>query len=168
MNRSFSKIRHIQEANLMMENRILEEKSRHLLMEGVDDNTPDITISLPYVLNQKDQTKQYKTDNSRAKFIISAQKTPDGNFNTASYGPIKSISVDGVGPVPNTTMSAPMNTSDGSIKGSFVLTQDLYNKLQEYLGKGWQHGSQKVIVNTGEGKYASFQVNDYNMTPTQK
>ena len=69
MNRSFSKIRHIQEANLMLETRILEEKSRHLLMEGVDDNTPDVTIYLPYVLNQKDQTKQYKKADKITNFL---------------------------------------------------------------------------------------------------
>ena len=39
MNRSYSKIRHIQESNLMLENRILEEKSKHLLMEQSIANT---------------------------------------------------------------------------------------------------------------------------------
>lgn len=33
MNRSYSKIRHIQESNLMLENRRIKEKSRQLLME---------------------------------------------------------------------------------------------------------------------------------------
>ena len=167
MNRSFSKIRHIQEANLMMESRILKEKSINLLMEDATGNIPDVTIYLPYTLNPKDQSKIYKAD-QRAKFTISAIKAPDGSFNTASYKtPIKSISFDGIGPVANTTTSGSMNSTDGSIKGTFVLTKEMYNKLKDYLDKGWQHGSQKMIVNVGEGKYASFQVSGYAL-PTQE
>lgn len=39
MNRSYSKIRHIQESNLMLENRRLGEKSKHYLMEQTIANT---------------------------------------------------------------------------------------------------------------------------------
>jgi len=38
MNRSYSKIRHMQKSNFMLENRILEEKSKHFLMESTMRN----------------------------------------------------------------------------------------------------------------------------------
>jgi hypothetical protein len=151
-------------------NRIIRRviSENQYLTEDVTSNIPDVTIYLPYTLNPKDQSKNFKMD-QRAKFTISAVKSPDGSFNTSTYKtPIKSISIDGIGPVQNTTTSGSMNQTDGSIKGSFVLTKDMYNKLKDYLGKGWQHGSQKMVVNVGEGKYASFQISEYNMAPTQK
>lgn len=55
MNRSYSKIRHIQESNLMLESRRLEEKSRHLLMEAVQSVI--LTLNIPTVQGQIDRTK---------------------------------------------------------------------------------------------------------------
>jgi len=55
MNKSYSKIRHIQEANLMLESRRLEEKSRHLLMEAVQSVI--LTLNIPTVQGQIDRTK---------------------------------------------------------------------------------------------------------------
>jgi hypothetical protein len=147
--------------------------SRQYLMEDegiTQSNTPTITIYLPYTLNPKDQSKIYKT-NQRAKFTISATKAPDGTFSTTEYKmPIKIISIDGVGPDTNSPFSSgAVNTTDGSIKGSFALTEDMYKKWKDYLGKGFNRGTNKVTINFGgQGKYADFQVTDYNATPTQK
>ena len=55
MNRSYSKIRHIQESNLMLENRILEEKSKHLLMETIQSMF--LTLNIPTKNNYIDKTK---------------------------------------------------------------------------------------------------------------
>ena len=51
MNKSFSKIRHIQEANLMLENRILEQKSKRYLMEKHSSET--INVNLPWMINKE-------------------------------------------------------------------------------------------------------------------
>ena len=55
MNKSFSKIRHIQEANLVLENRRLEEKSKHLLMEAIQ--SVFLTLNIPTKNNYIDKTK---------------------------------------------------------------------------------------------------------------
>ena len=151
--------------------RVINERQYLMEDEGFSQsNTPTITIYLPYTLNPKDQSKIYKT-NQRAKFTISATKAPDGTFSTTEYKmPIKIISIDGVGPDTNSPFSSgAVNTTDGSIKGSFALTEDMYKKWKDYLGKGFNRGTNNVTINFGgEGKYADFQVTDYNMMPTQK
>ncbi len=61
MSRSYSKIRHMQQSNLMLENRIMEEKSRQFLMEIDDDGAlliayPDLKTVLEPKLKAADKT----------------------------------------------------------------------------------------------------------------
>lgn len=68
MNKSFSKIRHIQEANLVLENRRLEEKSKHLLMEQSIANT-----QAPAFVNEFNRVMTaYKLPAYTAKFVKGA------------------------------------------------------------------------------------------------
>lgn len=170
MNRSYSKIRHIQEANLVLENRRMEEKSKHFLMEDggiTQSNTPTIYIYLPYTLDPKNQSKKYNPI-GRAKFTIIGQKTPGGGFNTDEYKKITAMSFDDVAAVGIATKAT--DTSNGNISGSFGMTQEMYDKLKVELGKPMRDaGSQKMFISfSGDNKYASFQIADYNATPTQK
>jgi len=55
MNKSYSKIRHIQEANLILESRRMGEKSKHLLMEAVQSAI--LTLNVPTTQGQIDRTK---------------------------------------------------------------------------------------------------------------
>ena len=55
MNRSYSKIRHMQQANVLLENRKLEEKSKHLLMEG--EQTAVLSLNIPTTNGQIDNSK---------------------------------------------------------------------------------------------------------------
>lgn len=65
MNKSFSKIRHIQESNLVLENRRLEEKSKHLLMEQSIANT-----QAPVFVNEFNRVMTaYKLPAYTAKFV---------------------------------------------------------------------------------------------------
>jgi hypothetical protein len=70
MNRSYSKIRHIQEANLVLENRRLEEKSKQILMEQADTK----------LLNQK--LERYASSVKRAiigyENAVGLEQKPDG------------------------------------------------------------------------------------------
>jgi hypothetical protein len=68
MNRSYSKIRHIQESNLMLENRIIEEKSRQYLMEQTIANT-----QAPVFVNEFNRVMTaYKLPSYVAKFVKGA------------------------------------------------------------------------------------------------
>ena len=68
MNKSFSKIRHIQEANLVLENRRLEEKSKHLLMEQ-----SIATTQAPAFVNEFNRVMTaYKLPAYTAKFVKGA------------------------------------------------------------------------------------------------
>lgn len=68
MNKSFSKIRHIQESNLVLENRRLEEKSKHLLMEQSIANT-----QAPAFVNEFNRVMTaYKLPAYTAKFVKGA------------------------------------------------------------------------------------------------
>lgn len=68
MNRSYSKIRHIQEANLVLENRRLEEKSKGLLME----QTIASTQAAAFVNEFNRVMTAYKLPGYVAKFVKGA------------------------------------------------------------------------------------------------
>jgi len=68
MNRSYSKIRHIQESNLMLESRKLKEKSRHLLMEGSENGQLPIIVNVPIKMDTNN--KEYFDSTSSVKVKI--------------------------------------------------------------------------------------------------
>ena len=68
MNRSYSKIRHMQQSNLMLENRIMEEKSRQFLMEQTIAST-----QAPAFVNEFNRVMTaYKLPGYVAKFVKGA------------------------------------------------------------------------------------------------
>jgi hypothetical protein len=68
MNRSYSKIRHTQQSNLMLENRIMEEKSRQFLMEQTIAST-----QAPAFVNEFNRVMTaYKLPGYVAKFVKGA------------------------------------------------------------------------------------------------
>jgi hypothetical protein len=68
MNKSFSKIRHIQEANLMLENRILRQKSKQYLTEQTIANTQ----AAVFVNEFNRVMTAYKLPTYTAKFVKGA------------------------------------------------------------------------------------------------
>lgn len=87
MNRSYSKIRHMQQSNLMLENRIMEEKSRQFLMEITDDNGlltayPDLKTVLEPKLKAADKTGETSVGVYGSKAYFRAAK---GQTNWTIY-----------------------------------------------------------------------------------
>ena len=76
MNRSYSKIRHMQQSNLMLENRMFVEKSRQFLMEDPSKDVVYTTITLYYDLVPPNNTKK-RVQNMGFSTNLSTYKTED-------------------------------------------------------------------------------------------
>lgn len=115
MNKSFSKIKHIQEANLVLENRRLEEKSKHLLMEIADDASlltayPDLKTLLKPKLDAADKTGETSVGMYGSKAYFRATKGATNwtiyvyTFGKRSYGSNRTTIVQLLD-FPDTTMN---------------------------------------------------------------
>lgn len=87
MNRSYSKIRHMQQSNLMLENRMFVEKSRQFLMEIEDDGGlliayPDLKTTLKPKLDAADKNGETSVGVYGTKAYFRAVK---GNENWTIY-----------------------------------------------------------------------------------
>lgn len=100
MNRSYSKIRHMQQSNLMLENRMFVEKSRQYLTE--ERGSGVVYIYLPY------------------KMVNGQKIVATEVFSTADYAPIYSFPLGVAEKTENYTISS-IETPDG--KRPTLLTQ---------------------------------------------
>jgi hypothetical protein len=173
MNRSYSKIRHIQESNLVLENRRLEEKSKHLLMEDSMRNLLPLTIYLPTKKDPK-TGKVTMLSVGTAKYLVTATKSPDDptgkSFTTDDYAGIKGLFINGISA---TQVLSKKDTTTKNISGTFTVTEPIYKYLKDFVGKGAQNSQDvygNVTLSSGgsEVKYATWSVTTYDATPTQK
>jgi hypothetical protein len=138
MNKSFSKIRHIQEANLVLENRRLEEKSKHLLMEDPTGVYQTMTVKVP-ITKGKDNVERFAT-NSNVEVILTDAKELNG-INTR-LEEFKSIGILLFGETQINTGRALTN-----FRYTFLASD---RKLQNYLfnniGKKYEPWEEKVKV----------------------
>ena len=172
MSRSYSKIRHIQEANLMLESRRMGEKSKHLLMEDSMRNLLPLTIYLPTKKDPK-TGKVTMLSVGTAKYLVTATKSPDDttgkSFTTDDYTGINKIFINSISA---TQVRSKKDTSTGNISGTFTVTEPIYTYLKDFVGKGAQnsqdvYGSVTLTSGGSEVKYATWSVTTYDATPTQ-
>ena len=163
MSKSYSKIRHMQQSNLMLENRIMEEKSRHFLMEQ-SDVTQTMTVKVP-ITKGKDNVERFAT-NSNVEVILADGK---GEGTMTRLGEFKSIDLVKLG-------ETQINT--GRVLTNFRYTflasdRKLQNYLFNNIGKSFEPWDNVAMVslvkNIGGSQTFKCKVTFVkNLIPTQK
>jgi len=136
MNKSFSKIRHIQEANLMLESRRMEEKSKQILMEGSENGQLPITVNVPIKMDTNN--KEYFDSSSWVKV-----KIEDFMSNTAlNLDEFKSIASIKFGETQIST-----GTAIGNNQYRFYTSdKNLQNYLIRNMGKQYNLSEESGVV----------------------
>ena len=163
MNRSYSKIRHIQEANLVLENRRMEEKSKHLLMEQ-PNVIQTMTVKVP-VTKGNDNVERFAA-NSNVEVSLTDGK---GEGTMTRLGEFKSIQSVSLGETQINTGRSLTN-----FRYTFLASD---RKLQNYLfnniGKKYESWDKEALVslnkNTGGLEVFYCEVTFVkNLIPAQK
>jgi hypothetical protein len=153
----------MQQSNLMLENRIMEEKSRHFLMEQ-SDVTQTMTVKVP-ITKGKDNVERFAT-NSNVEVILADGK---GEGTMTRLGEFKSIDLVKLG-------ETQINT--GRVLTNFRYTflasdRKLQNYLFNNIGKSFEPWDNVAMVslvkNIGGSQTFKCKVTFVkNLIPTQK
>jgi hypothetical protein len=163
MNRSYGKIRHIQEANLMLEGRRMQEKSRQYLMEE-SRIFQTMTVKVPIII---DANKNKKF--AASSFVVVSLTDGKGEGTNTRLGAFKSIQ--------NLTLGGNQISNGRALTGfqyQFIASdQKLQNYLFNNIGKNFTSENNQAIVTlkTVSGEIQSFpcEVNFVeNVIPAQK
>jgi len=163
MNRSYSKIRHIQESNLVLENRRLEEKSKHLLMEetGVIQT---MTVKVP-ITKGKDNVERFAA-NQNVEVSLTDDKGEGTNTRLGEFKSIKSVRLGD-----NQILTGTAYTNFRYV--FFASDRKLQNYLFNNIGKKYEPWEKEAQVslnkNSGGSQVFDCEVTFVkNLIPTQK
>ena len=153
MNKSYSKLRHIQEVNQILEKRMLNEK-RQYLIEG--PQVIRMTIQIP--VSKNEQTGKDEVQNNQ-KIFFTAFNDKGTNGTALTAGGVQTIKVI---TLPNgvklNTLSSTKDSA-GNITGSIALTdQKLIPYLQTLIGTSTNVANQQIPISYvgSEGVISGF------------
>lgn len=169
MNRSYSKLRHIQEANILLE-------SRRMLIKEEAYTVIPLTINIPYALDAKTNTWKIQP----GKYVSVTAKNGVGTQGTSLENFKNFTGIDFV--LQGEYFNFVTSTKDaaGNIVGNFILTEDkkgTIKYLEEHYGKSLAPGDKSLMISMAPAKTGSGQAfytagtnfirYDVNKTPTK-
>lgn len=164
MNRSYSKIRHMQQSNLMLENRIMEEKSRQFLMEQSTGVYQTMTVKVP-ITKGKDNVERFAA-NSNVEVSLTDGK---GEGTNTRLGEFKSIQLVRLGETQINTGRSLTNFRYTFLASDRKLQNYLFNNIGKKY-ESWDNEVQVSLVKNSGGSQVFYCEVTFvkNLIPTQK